>query len=58
MTNWGEKPKRRLVIQAESEDEARLLAAFASLARREAGSAKFLLMGWIAAFVAAKEADK
>jgi hypothetical protein len=57
MVNWGEKSKKRLVIQAENETEARLLAEFASLARREGRTAKWLIMGWVAAFVAAKEAN-
>jgi hypothetical protein len=54
--NWGEKPKPRIVIQAENEHEAAILREFQSIAKREAGTVKFVLMGWIAAYVAAKEA--
>jgi hypothetical protein len=57
MVNWGEKPKRRLVIQAETEEEAQLLREFAAKASREGRTQKWYIMSWIAAFLAAKEAD-
>jgi hypothetical protein len=57
MVNWGEKSKRRLVIQAETEEEAQLLREFAAKAGREGRTQKWYIMSWIAAFLAAKEAD-
>lgn len=56
MVNWGEKPKRRLVIQAENQEEEQLLAEFAAKAKREGRTQKWVLMSWIAAYLAAKEA--
>ena len=57
MVNWGEKPKRRLVIQAENDEEAQLLREFAAKAKRNGRTQKWYIMSWIAAFLAAKEAD-
>lgn len=56
MVNWGEKPKRRLVIQAENETEEGILREFAAKTKREGHTQKWVLISWMAAYVAAKEA--
>ena len=57
MVNWGEKPKRRLVIQAENDEEAQLLREFAAKAKRNGRTQKWFILGWITAFLA-KESEK
>jgi len=56
--NWGEKPKRRIVVQAESETEEKMLNDFAGKVARLGRTQKWYIMSWIAAFLAAKESEE
>lgn len=55
MVAWGEAKKRRLVVEAETEDEAAILRDFKAKAKRDGRTIHWLIFSWMAAYLIRKE---